>query len=79
MAKNFGLAGEQFPALAVHAPMNDNVFTYQQGRKIMPSVVDAMLTTILQAKATSGQMFGTEAPDMDDVEAQKGEKGHDEL
>ncbi|KAF2707090.1 hypothetical protein K504DRAFT_383805 [Pleomassaria siparia CBS 279.74] len=75
MAANFGLKGDKFPALAIHAPMNDNVFVYRQGRKIQAATVEAMLTTILQAKATSGQIFGDDAPKM----REPGEDGHDEL
>ncbi|KAF2677269.1 hypothetical protein K458DRAFT_320036 [Lentithecium fluviatile CBS 122367] len=75
MAQNFGLMVEEgFPALAVHAPMNDNVFVYRQGRKIEKGVVEAMLTTILQGKAKSGQVFGSEAVMQDGRDG-----GHDEL
>lgn len=80
MAKNFGLVENTFPALAVHAPMNDNVFLYKQGKTILAEIVEAMLTTILQAKAKPGEVFGEDAPDVDD----EGAKGidssrHDEL
>ncbi|KAF2872395.1 thioredoxin-like domain-containing protein [Massariosphaeria phaeospora] len=74
MAKSFGLSNEgetAFPALAIHAPMNDNVFTYRQGQRIEKGVVEDMLTTILQGKAANGQIFGGGAARMDD--------GHDEL
>jgi protein disulfide-isomerase A1 len=77
MAQNFGLMVEKgFPALVVHAPVNDNVFVYQQGRKIERGSVEAMLTTVLQGKATSNQVFGSEAGVM---EAQNREESHDEL
>lgn len=66
MAKGFGLLHDVFPALAIHAPMNDFVFTYAQGRKIIASAVEAMLMSILQGKATSGQVFGGEAPELDE-------------
>lgn len=79
MAKNFGLTSNMFPALAVHAPMNDNVFTYHQGRRILAPLVEAMLTTVLQAKAANGQVFGAEAPEMQPVVAQEAVEGHDEL
>jgi protein disulfide-isomerase A1 len=77
MAKNFGLADETWPAVAVHAPMNDNVFVYRQGKKIGVKEVEAMLMTILKGKAANGQVFGE---DEDDV-SNKGENGngHDEL
>ncbi|KAK7190821.1 protein disulfide isomerase [Paraphaeosphaeria sporulosa] len=70
MATNFGLANGMFPALAVHAPMNDNVFTYLQGRKIVAEVVENMLLTVLQGEATSGQVFGSDAPKFVDAEAE---------
>lgn len=79
MAESFGLSERKFPALAVHAPMNDNVFIYRQGKRIMASVVEAMLTTILQAKAGSGQVFGSDAPEMEGEVTQDMRKGHDEL
>jgi hypothetical protein len=79
MVKSFGLSETKLPALAIHAPMNDNIFSYRQGKQIQASVVEAMLTTILQAKATSGQVFGEEAPEMQEVEAIVVEKEHDEL
>ena len=63
MAKNFGLKNEDFPALAVHAPMNDHVFTYMQGKEIAVAVVKDMLTSILQGKAASGQVFGSNGPE----------------
>lgn len=69
MAKNFGLIDSTFPALAVHAPMNDNVFIYLQGRELVASHVDDMLMTILQGKATSGQVFGGDAPQKKKSEA----------
>jgi protein disulfide-isomerase A1 len=62
MAQNFGLEIEMgFPALVVHAPVNDNVFIYRQGRAIEEGVVEDMLTTILHGKAKPGQVFGNEA------------------
>jgi len=74
MAQNFGLDVDKgFPALVVHAPMNDNVFVYRQGRVIERSVVEDMLTRILQGKAKAGEVFGDEAQ----VEKRGG--GHDEL
>ncbi|KAJ4294628.1 hypothetical protein N0V90_008319 [Kalmusia sp. IMI 367209] len=77
MAKNFGLVHNIFPALAIHAPINDNVFIYLQGREIVASTVEAMLMTILQGKATSGQVFGREAPELE--EGQTMHARHDEL
>ncbi|KAF2801189.1 hypothetical protein K505DRAFT_227211 [Melanomma pulvis-pyrius CBS 109.77] len=79
MAQNFGLLEDRYPALVVHAPMNDNVFAYRQGRQIQASTVEAMLTTILQAKATSGQVFGDDAPEMVEPKEEDDAKGHDEL
>lgn len=79
MAKSFGLRDDKFPALAVHAPMNDNVFSYRQGRQIQASTVLAMLTTILQAKGTSGQVFGEDAPEMQEVRTLLPDLEHDEL
>lgn len=81
MAIGFGLATNKFPALAVHAPMNDNVFTYSQGRKIVAEVVENMLLTILQGEATSGQVFGSELPEFVDpeAEAERGARQRDEL
>jgi hypothetical protein len=79
MARNFGLLEDTFPSLAVHAPMNDHVFAYRQDRSITASSVEAMLTTILQGKAVSGQIFGDEAPKLEHFEAQKGGQRHDEL
>jgi len=38
-----------------------------------------MLTTILQAKATSGQVFGEDAPEIGEFTLGKKEQGHDEL
>ncbi|KAF2740631.1 hypothetical protein EJ04DRAFT_530830 [Polyplosphaeria fusca] len=75
MARSFGLSKDVFPALVVHAPHNDNVFTYKQGRKIVAPVVDDMLNTILHSKAQSGQIFGENAPEM----GASNPKGHDEL
>lgn len=79
MATNFGLVNDRFPALAVHAPMNDNVFIYLQGRKIVATVVETMLLMILQGEATSGQVFGNEAPGLADEEGEKRPNRHDEL
>jgi protein disulfide-isomerase A1 len=80
MAKTFGLSEEIFPALAVHAPMNDNIFLYKQGKMIVAETVEAMLTTILQGKARPGQVFGEGAADID-IEGAEGIYGsrHDEL
>ncbi|KAJ4365113.1 hypothetical protein N0V83_008731 [Neocucurbitaria cava] len=67
MAQNFGVNMDlALPALVVHAPVNDNIFSYQQGKRMVADVVEAMLTTILHGKATSGQVFGGEAPDMEE-------------
>ncbi|KAF1973168.1 hypothetical protein BU23DRAFT_465354 [Bimuria novae-zelandiae CBS 107.79] len=79
MAKNFGLVEGRFPALAVHAPMNDNVFTYLQRRVIRVDVVEGMLMTILQGKATTGQVFGANAPEMEGAEAEAVKGQRDEL
>ena len=82
MAGNFGLKleGGSLPVLAVHAPMNDHVFSYDQRKKIEKREVEAMLVTILQGKAQNGQVFGEGADDADRVgdEAQT-ERSHDEL
>jgi protein disulfide-isomerase A1 len=77
MAKNFGLADETWPAVAVHAPMNDNVFVYRQGKKIGVKEVEAMLMTILKGKAANGQVFGEDEDDVSN-EGENG-NGHDEL
>jgi hypothetical protein len=79
MAKSFGLSEDRFPAFAIHAPMNDNVFLYRQGKKIQASTIEAMLTTILQARATSGQIFGEDAPEIEESKAVEAEQEHDEL
>lgn len=69
MATSFGLKGAQdaeedvWPAIAVHAPVNDNSFVYQQGIKLDAGAVEAMLTTILQGKAKNGEVFGVEGHD----------------
>jgi hypothetical protein len=77
MAQNFGLVVEDgYSALVVHAPINDSVFLYRQGRKIERSVVEAMLTTILQGKAKSHQVFGSEA---EKVKVRDDVTRHDEL
>lgn len=66
MAQNFGVNMDlALPTLVVHAPVNDNIFSYQQGKRLVADVVEAMLTTILHGKATSGQVFGGEAPVME--------------
>ena len=75
MANNFGVSEDALPALVIHAPMNDNIFVYRQGRKIQASTVEAMLMTILEAKAISGQVFGEDAPEMEEADG----TGHDEL
>lgn len=61
--------------------MNDNVFTYSQGREIVAEVVENMLLTILQGEATSGQIFGREAPESVEAEAsvERGTMQHNEL
>jgi protein disulfide-isomerase A1 len=79
MAMNFNLENGRFPALAVHAPMNDNVFTYSQSRKITAEVVENMLLKILQGEATSGQVFGSEAPVFVGAEVERGARQRDEL
>lgn len=71
MAQGFGLKDDVWPALAVHAPMNDNVFLWKQGKTIERREVEHMLKTILQGKAVNGQVFGDGAHDNG--------KGHDEL
>jgi protein disulfide-isomerase A1 len=63
MAGNFGVDLEDISggvALVVHAPMNDNVFSYAQGAKIGTEEVESMLTTILQGGAKNGDVFGRE-------------------
>lgn len=76
MAANFGLQvpaqegqqGEEelWPAIVVHAPVNDNTFLYKQGSRVKADSVETMLTKILQAKAKTGEVF-------------ESEQGHDEL
>jgi hypothetical protein len=72
----FGRDGGIKTGVVVHAPMNDNVFMYQAGRKIEVKELEEMLMTILQGKAKSGDVFGSGAEDGDGDE---GEGGHDEL
>lgn len=77
MVQNFGLQAERgLPALVVHAPMNDNVFHYAQGRNIERGVVEAMLMTILEGKAQSGQVFGEDAAE---ANRETKSRGRDEL
>jgi hypothetical protein len=76
MPANFGVKMDKDgTALVVHAPVNDNVFFYDQGKRIEKNAVEKMLTTILQGNANEGQIFGTDAEDMDIGTA----SGHDEL
>jgi hypothetical protein len=79
MAKNFGLVEDTFPALVIHAPHNDNVFIYKQGRQILGSVVEDMLNSILHAKAQPGQVFGEDAPEFQTVAEEPDNSRHDEL
>ncbi|KAF2471662.1 uncharacterized protein BDR25DRAFT_222865 [Lindgomyces ingoldianus] len=79
MAKNFGLSEERFPAVVVHAPVNDQVFPYNQARKVTAAHVEAMLMTILEGRATSGQVFGDDAPEIKIEAESSGAKTHDEL
>jgi hypothetical protein len=60
--------------LAVHAPLNDNVFMYASGKEMEAESVESMIKTILQGKAKSGDVFGSEAADLDE----EGNR-HDEL
>ncbi|KAH7401547.1 thioredoxin-like domain-containing protein [Pyrenochaeta sp. MPI-SDFR-AT-0127] len=67
MAENFGVKQDlAFPALVVHAPMNDYVFLYRQGKIITVDSVEDMLITILQGKARPGQVFGDQVANIDD-------------
>ncbi|KAH5204591.1 hypothetical protein HBH68_098800 [Parastagonospora nodorum] len=77
MPANFGteMVGEQ--ALVVHAPMNDQIFKYAQGKKIEGAAIEDMLMTILRGKASTGHTFGDAAEDVD--EEVDDEDGHDEL
>ncbi|KAH7094497.1 hypothetical protein FB567DRAFT_510344 [Paraphoma chrysanthemicola] len=86
MAGNFGAQintqaedakGRGAPVLLVHAPMNDNVFYFQQGKKVSADAVEDMLTRILQGKAQNGQVLGQDAEDWEDVAGE--EVMHDEL
>ncbi|KAH8695703.1 thioredoxin-like domain-containing protein, partial [Phaeosphaeriaceae sp. PMI808] len=62
MAGNFGVGvGSAGPVIVVHAPGNDNVFLYEEGRRIERGVVEGMLMGILKGEARSGQVFGGEA------------------
>lgn len=64
MAESYGVKlSPGLSSLVVHAPMNDNIFKYQQGRQIVGKIVEEMLTTVLQGKAANGQVFGTDAPE----------------
>jgi hypothetical protein len=61
--------------IAVHAPLNDNVFRYALGKELEVESIESMIKTILQGKAKSGDIFGSEAADLDEEEG----NGHDEL
>jgi protein disulfide-isomerase A1 len=77
MPQNFGIEMKGQQAMVVHAPMNDNVFFYKQSKKIEEKVVEKMLETILQGKASVGQVFGAEAEDVEG--GYEGTRSHDEL
>jgi protein disulfide-isomerase A1 len=80
MPANFGIKEMQGDtALLVHAPGNDQIFKYAQGKKIERGVVEDMLVTILQGRAVDGQVFGEGAGNEDDGEEGEIEGGHDEL
>jgi hypothetical protein len=80
MPANFGIKEMQGDtALSVHAPGNDQIFKYAQGKKIERGVVEDMLVTILQGRAVDGQVFGEGAGNEDDGGEGEIEGGHDEL
>ncbi|KAF2184312.1 hypothetical protein K469DRAFT_688792 [Zopfia rhizophila CBS 207.26] len=79
MARNLGLTEGIFPALVVHAPMNDQVFPYNQRKKITASAVDGMLMTILEGKAVSGETYGESDPEIEEMLEYTSTKWHDEL
>jgi protein disulfide-isomerase A1 len=90
MPHSFGIEMAGDEAVVVHAPVNDEVFFYEQGKKIVGELVDSMLLTILQSGAKNGDVFGGEAEDVgnEDVGIEKNvgneedagnDKGHDEL
>jgi hypothetical protein len=67
-------------AMVVHAPGNDQIFRYEQGKKIERGGVEDMLVTILEGRAVDGQIFGEDSEDLNDGEDQaEAEGGHDEL
>ncbi|KAH7125194.1 hypothetical protein B0J11DRAFT_614619 [Dendryphion nanum] len=71
MAKGFGLSGDTFPALVMHAPMNDQVFLYREGRAIRKEGgegVEKMLRGVLRGEVKGGTVWGKEV-----------QGGHDEL
>jgi hypothetical protein len=85
MAEGFGLKQNRRPAVALHAPMNDNVFLYEQGRSFSASTIERMLLEVLNGRAVNGQVFGEDI-DEGDEGATKTEfvsagedRGHDEL
>ncbi|KAF1921843.1 thioredoxin-like domain-containing protein [Ampelomyces quisqualis] len=77
MPGNFGIHVRGDEALVVHAPGNDQIFYFKQGKKIGGKEVEDMLVTILQGKASEGQIFGEGAEDVHEREGDEG--AHDEL
>jgi protein disulfide-isomerase A1 len=73
MPQNFGIEMKGDEAVVVHAPGNDNLFFYKQGKSILGEHVDSMLLTILEGRASQGEVFGEE---MEDANA---DEAHDEL
>jgi protein disulfide-isomerase A1 len=73
MPQNFGIEMKGDEAVVVHAPGNDNLFFYEQGRRILGEHVDSMLLTILEGRASQGEVFGGE------VEEADADEKHDEL
>jgi protein disulfide-isomerase A1 len=81
MPANFGIENMKGgTAMVVHAPGNDQIFRYEQGKKIERGGVEDMLVTILEGRAVDGQIFGEDSEDLNDGEDQaEAEGGHDEL
>jgi protein disulfide-isomerase A1 len=75
MPKNFGTEMGGEVVVVVHAPMNDNLFFWEKGRKVEREGVENMLMTILEGRAVQGQVFGEGADDAGGVVRE----GHDEL
>jgi protein disulfide-isomerase A1 len=77
MPQNFGIEMKGDEAVVVHAPGNDNLFFYKQGDAIKEKCIENMVLSILEGRASEGDVFGSVVHDAE-VEAE-GEERHDEL